>query len=682
MPDVLSLWGLILAAGPADGSSIRGLLAVVLGVGALIFVHELGHFLAAKWAGVKVEVFSLGFGRRLFGFTRGETDYRISVLPLGGYVRMLGQADDDPNQPPTQDAGDFRNKPPGKRFVILVAGVVMNLIFAAVAFVMAFGLGVEFTAAEIGSIEAGSPAARADLHPGDVITAIDGEEVLGFQDLQTLVALSSDELDLTVLRDGRTLTAKARPLRGDDDSYARIGVGPQMVIGQLTPDSPLRGHALEATPERCDRLLDVSPVASRVDPTARMSDRELARAVDAAQGRVVVTLERTTYDAAGAPATRERVPVEVEVVRKPEYTLGIDLPDHAWVRAVTRGSAAEKAGFKAGDRIVSFGPVEPIGRSNLADVVRELGATLGDAPIPVVVERAKEGGGTERVTLQVTPELQNRAQLAAATAGISDEAERLEMRRAVGRWFLGVDYRADVVGARSRLPLADASAEPVFLEPGDRVVAVYVDRSWGFWRSDVDVAGPRELEEQLLRARKDEPFLLEWLPRGATEKRSAVVRAQPHPTETYGDLGVAMTPRQTVIQRGPLRALLLGTHQTMIQTQRIFMMVRSFVTGSVSPRELGGPMQIVSVTYVIASEDSLAKLLHLLAILSVNLAVINILPIPVLDGGHIFFLAIEKLKGRPVSGDVMAYAQYVGLFMILGLMALVFFNDIRRFLQG
>ena len=70
--------------------------------------------------------------------------------------------------------------------------------------------------------------------------------------------------------------------------------------------------------------------------------------------------------------------------------------------------------------------------------------------------------------------------------------------------------------------------------------------------------------------------------------------------------------------------------------------------------------------------------MHLLAILSVNLAVINILPIPVLDGGHIFFLAIEKLKGRPVSNDVLAYAQWVGLFMILGLMALVFFNDIRR----
>jgi regulator of sigma E protease len=194
----------------------------VLGVGALIFVHELGHFLAAKWAGVRVEVFSLGFGRRLFGFRRGDTDYRISLLPLGGYVRMLGQADDDPNQPATDDAGDFRNKSPGKRFVILVAGVVMNLIFAAFAFVLAFGLGVQFTAAQVGTIEPGSPAARADLKAGDLITSIDGEEVLGFQDLQTLVALSSGELQLEVVRDGKTFTTKATPLRGDGDSYATI----------------------------------------------------------------------------------------------------------------------------------------------------------------------------------------------------------------------------------------------------------------------------------------------------------------------------------------------------------------------------------------------------------------------------------------------------------------------------
>ena len=133
-----------------------------------------------------------------------------------------------------------------------------------------------------------------------------------------------------------------------------------------------------------------------------------------------------------------------------------------------------------------------------------------------------------------------------------------------------------------------------------------------------------------------------------------------------------------VVQRGPLGACALGLHQTWIQTRRIVLTLGSFFTGSVSPRELGGPIQIFNVAYSVAREDSLARLLHLLAILSVNLAVINILPIPVLDGGHIFFLCLEKLKGRPVSGEVMIWAQWIGLGCILALMALVFFNDISR----
>ncbi|MBX3467935.1 MAG: RIP metalloprotease RseP [Planctomycetes bacterium] len=673
MPDVLSLWLPLLAV---DTSSVRGLLGVILGVGALIFVHELGHFLAAKWAGVKVEVFSLGFGRRLFGFRRGETDYRVSLLPLGGYVRMLGQADDDPNQPATEDARDFRNKSAGKRFVILVAGVVMNLVFAAFAFVLAFGLGIEFTAPEVGAVEPGSPAARADLRPGDVVQEIDGSAVLGFQDLQTLVALSTDEMELKVLRGGQELTTRVKPFRGETDSYAQIGVAPARVIGALAPDSPLQGKVHPATPARSDRLLNVSPVDSRVDPAARMTDRQVARAIDLARGRVAITVERTSYGPGGAPTGVELVPLEVDVPQRPEFSLGLDLPDEAWVRRLPADGPAAKAGVEVGDRIVALGDVTPVTQSNLRDVVADVGARQGEAAVPLVVERPGADGQRQRVELQVSLELQNARQLEAALAGVEGTDERLAVRRAVGRWMLGIEYRADVVGAPSTLPLADEGAEPVTLQPGDRIVSVWLNRSFLIWRDEQPMIGP-DLLKQVLRARGEEPLQLSWIPRGETTARTAVVR--PFKTgETYGELGLAAMYREVTIRRGPLQAVALGMHQTAIQTQRIFMMLRSFLTGDVSPRELGGPIQIVSVAYTVATKDTFAKLLHLLAILSVNLAVINILPIPVLDGGHIFFLILEKLKGRPVSNDVLAYAQWVGLFMILGLMALVFFNDIRR----
>lgn len=677
MPDVLSLWGLLLSAGPAvDTSSIRGMLGVVLGVGALIFVHELGHFLAAKWAGVKVEVFSLGFGRRLIGFRRGETDYRISLLPLGGYVRMLGQADDDPNQPLTDDARDFRNKSAGKRFVILVAGVVMNLVFAAFAFILAFGMGIEFTAPEVGAIEPGSPAARADLRTGDLVLEVDGSRVLGFQDLQTLVALSSDAIELTVLRDGQRLTTTVKPFRGEGDSYAQIGVRPPLVIDHVEPGSPLQGLVLEATPARSDRILNVSPVESRVPAELRMSDLEVARAIERATGKVAITIERTTYDAMGAPQARELVPVEVAVPQKPEYTLGIELPDQAWVRGVQPDSPAAKAGVKPGDRIVSLGHVDEVTQSNLRETVQEVGARHGQAPVRLVVERPVEGGGAQRLELQVALELQNPKQLEAALEGVDAEEKRLELARSVGRWLIGIEYRADVVGNTVTLPLADEGAEPVTLQPGDRIVSLWLDDNLLSWGGEQPVTGPDRLRSAL-RARGGQRLKLSFLPRGATKAREVVVVPR-RTDDTYGDLGLVSTYREVTVERGPLQAVALGMHQTGIQTQRIFMMLRSFLTGDVSPKELGGPIQIVSVAYTVATKDTFAKLMHLLAVLSVNLAVINILPIPVLDGGHIFFLALEKLKGRPVSNDVLAYAQWVGLFLILGLMALVFFNDIRR----
>jgi regulator of sigma E protease len=207
-------------------------LGVVIGVGLLIFIHELGHFLAAKWAGVKVEVFSLGFGKRLVGFERGGTDYRISMLPWAATCACSARPTTTRGQAPTTDEGDFRNKSPGKRFVILVGGVVMNLLLAAVGFVLAFGLGIEFTAPEVGAIDPGSPAAKADLRPGDQVLAIDDDEVLGFQDLQTLVALASGDI---------TPHGPARRRHDHDDRAPRARPG-RVLRPARRPAAPRRGR--------------------------------------------------------------------------------------------------------------------------------------------------------------------------------------------------------------------------------------------------------------------------------------------------------------------------------------------------------------------------------------------------------------------------------------------------------
>ncbi len=127
-------------------------LLLVFGFGLVIFVHEFGHFLAAKAVGIKVEVFALGFGPRLFGLRRGETDYRISAIPLGGYIKMLGQDDLHP-EARVDDERAFCNKSVGQRFVVIFAGVVMNVICALLVFVVLFRFtGVDFQRAEVGAV--------------------------------------------------------------------------------------------------------------------------------------------------------------------------------------------------------------------------------------------------------------------------------------------------------------------------------------------------------------------------------------------------------------------------------------------------------------------------------------------------------------------------------------------------
>ena len=139
-------------------SSVWPYLLMLLGFSVIVFVHELGHFGVAKWSGVKVDKFAIGFGREIFGFTRGETRYSFNVLPLGGYVKMLGQEDFDDKAKELQfkdDPRSFVNKPVGRRMAIVSAGVIMNTLFAGLLFMIVFMIGKEAVATRIASVVPG-----------------------------------------------------------------------------------------------------------------------------------------------------------------------------------------------------------------------------------------------------------------------------------------------------------------------------------------------------------------------------------------------------------------------------------------------------------------------------------------------------------------------------------------------
>ncbi|MDX1540679.1 MAG: M50 family metallopeptidase, partial [Geminicoccaceae bacterium] len=187
----------------------------------VVFVHELGHYLIARLNGVRVEVFSIGFGSELFGWTDAAgTRWKVSALPLGGYVKMRGDADPtssriDLSAMPEPDS--FPAKSVGQRAAIVAAGPAANFVFAIIALAILFALvGRPFTPAEVGEVQAESAAAEAGLQPDDRIVAVDGDEIESFEELQEVVRVSPGErLTFTIDRDGETFDAVIVPRQSE-----------------------------------------------------------------------------------------------------------------------------------------------------------------------------------------------------------------------------------------------------------------------------------------------------------------------------------------------------------------------------------------------------------------------------------------------------------------------------------
>ncbi len=185
----------------------------------IVFVHELGHYLVARRNGVRIEVFSVGFGPELFGWTdKSGTRWKVSLLPLGGYVKMFGEtasgkAGEARTMTPEERAVSFHHKSIGQRAAIVAAGPVANFVLAIVILAVMFAtIGQPFTPPEVGTVAEGSAAEAAGLQPGDVVTHIDGRKIERFEDIQTIVRMNPGvPLKLTVQRDGRALNLTATP---------------------------------------------------------------------------------------------------------------------------------------------------------------------------------------------------------------------------------------------------------------------------------------------------------------------------------------------------------------------------------------------------------------------------------------------------------------------------------------
>jgi membrane-associated protease RseP (regulator of RpoE activity) len=350
------------------------------GFSVIVFIHELGHFAVAKWAGVRVDRFAVGFGREIFGFTKGETRYSFNILPLGGYVKMLGQEDFDDKSEELKykdDPGSFPNKPIGHRMAIVSAGVVMNLLFACFIFMIVFWVGMDAAPPRVGIVVSDSPAEQVGILPGDLIKEINGERILEFQEVMYAILLAEphEPIEILVERDGELLppfyiTPKYRdPASNADIKRQRIGIAAGVtreilaVGSQIDPDRPDHPHV-------GDILVEVDGR----EVTKENASMMLANLVYA-KGDIYV--ERPDPKNPDAPPTRVlvQVPPRLEIHPadgKDPRTIGVlGLTPMAKFAFINPAGRAFLGGIKEGDIILNWEDKQFPSRADISQSVRD-----------------------------------------------------------------------------------------------------------------------------------------------------------------------------------------------------------------------------------------------------------------------------------------------------------------------
>ena len=585
-----------------------------------IAIHEWGHFIVALKLGLKVERFSIGFGPAIWKKTYNGVEYRISWIPLGGYVSI---PDVDPegtkalegSEKAKSESEEVRSKIPAwKELAVAFAGPFMNLVLAAVLAVLLacvpsaqFGEGLPV----LDDLNEIGPAARAGLQRGDRVLSVDGHPVASWFELLTEVQLSDGRpVTFVAERAGVTNSYAVTPVqaKGVWDIGAKAAMVPE--IGAADPE----GVAARAGVLPGDRIVsfaghDVPYWSDYLDAIDEAGE---------AGGDLVVA------------RAGERLTLPLKPACTYAYLYVGPFVRPAIVSEPDAGTAAAAAGLKAGDRIVSVGDTPVTCWNDLAEAVQKTEGAESD----LAVVR-----GSETMKLRVTPK-----------KGVS------------GRYFIQTAFKAESVPA-TPVVRPGSAAEKAGLAAGDTVVSV----------NGAKIANWEELEREVHRQGAAEKPLELGVKRGeatVTVRLTAEPKCQ-YKAFAYGLSAVSCAPWMS--HRNPCR-------QILADGKGIFHILKALVTpkkAKATGKALGGPVQIAQGIYLSIRHDFWSGL-GFLRYLNVNLAILNLLPIPVLDGGLILFALIAIVFRRRVPQKIVTTLSMGFMYLLLALMGLLLWRDCSR----
>jgi regulator of sigma E protease len=657
---------------------VTNVVVVLLGFGSVVLVHEFGHFIVAKLGGIKVEAFSIFMPPTLVGIRKTkagfqfrfvpslshgneeppeqveETEYRIGLFPFGGYVKLLGQEDTGPVKQVT-DPRSFANKPVSIRAAVIAAGVTFNVISAALIFMIVFLIGIKLPPAVVGEVIPKSPAARAGLQPGDEVLKIDGQtKDLDFSNILIAAALSKADAPVPIT------------VRHPDGSIEETAVVAESLPGSQFRDfgitQPLSLKIAQvAEPNVLRERTGLMPGDSLVAVNGRKVDHywELSRTVrQTLTPRIKMTAERPK-DSQGVELVQTELPLDWTVSDNGDVKSEADL-SHVFsmvprLRVMEvdkeRGSGItveqeDTSHLRAGDVILAAGQT----KNPTYKELREITTEYEGKPLPIQVLRTDANGVERTLTLNVKPRRDSGAD-----------------RVVIG--FVPMLDAAHAVVAKT-VP-TEGPAGALDIPRGARIVSINQKPVSSFY--DV-IAEVQRWQGQpvALQYRLDEQAEGGvTLPATLTGRPVSVgsVLAEPVPFKPMDRLYQA---------KDPINAIGMGYRRTWTFVAQTYITLKRLIGGLISPKNLMGPVGIITVSYQIVAQQPLTNYIYFLGLISATIAVINFLPVPPFDGGLIVLMLIEKIKGSALSERTQGILAYAGWALVLLLLIYVTYNDIYR----